>query len=114
LFVSFESTINSKWEWMRSHEDAVVRCTVEFAAKYPSLRRLYPYASLQNLWFSRKSEHPYDIDLPHIRYECMKFHAVGCGMEILLSGELKDVVECVASAVEKLCENGSEEPRRFG
>ena len=100
--MSVKDAIDRKWEWMLANEETIVRRTVEAAARFPSLRRLFPYASHQNLWFSRKTEYPYDRELPHIRYEYEKFHAVGCDNSVLFVGKLEDVVFHVATAMEGL------------
>lgn len=99
--MSVASAIDEKWAWMRSYEEPVVRRAVEVAAGYLVLRRLYPFASLQNLRFSHGTEYPYDWNLPHVRHDYGKFHAVGCSGEVLLVGTLEDVVERVVAAMEE-------------
>lgn len=97
--MSAERDIEVRWAWIVNHEDPIVRHVAQLASGYPVLRRLFPFASLQNLWFSRKTSHPYDYDLPHIRYEFGRFHAIGSDRAVLLVGAAEDVVSCVASAV---------------
>jgi hypothetical protein len=104
--VSATSVIDNKWEWMLTDEDPVIRLTVSVAIRYPSLRCLYPFASLQNLWFSHKVEYPYDWDPPHVRYDDGQFHAMGRGMVVLLIGNVDAVVACVAAAMEELHRDG--------
>src|SRR5256885_15303869 len=97
-------TIEMKWRELISDtdEDAneYVRRIAQCASREPALRRLYPYASLNDLRFSRKTSYPYDRDLPYIATTPFGEHEAAWNGELLGKGDLNTVVRLVARAVE--------------
>lgn len=39
---------------------------IEAAAAQPGLRRLYPFTSKWTLWFSARTSHPFEVELPAV------------------------------------------------
>ena len=100
--MSSDERFREIWARLVLDDDPIIRRTAIEAAKYPSLRRMYPFASLQNLRFSRRTQHPFELRLPHIRYEFGRFHAVDSDGNILLTGDLEVVVARVALEMESI------------
>ena len=87
------SAIEQQWAFVTAHPDSTVRGIAERAAEEPTLRALFPYASMSNLKFSRTTTYPYD-PMPYIltvepgqRYEVR-----GADNAPIASGTLDDMV----------------------
>jgi len=95
--------IDEQWNRLARDSDPQVRHIVEIAASYPSLRRLWPFASHSNLRFSRHTTYPYDLDLPYVLTSPDgSYEARGGDHSQLGRGELREVVAMVASAMEEI------------
>jgi hypothetical protein len=96
--------IELKWRELLNdaEEDAneFVQRIAECASHEPALRRLYPYASLNDLRFSRKTQYPYDRDLPYVATTPFGEHEAAWNGKLLGKGDLKTVVRLVAQALE--------------
>ena len=93
------SAIEEQWSCLLKADDARLRAIVCEAARYPNLRRLFPFASLSNLHFSRATSYPYD-HLPFILVTPFNEHeARGSDNAILGRGPLADMVRVVAEAI---------------
>lgn len=99
--MSVEREIEARWAWIVGHDDPIVRSAARLAERYPSLRRMFPFASLRNLRFSCATTYPYNWDLPFVRCDGERFQAVGHDSSVLSEGALEDVIARVASAMEE-------------
>lgn len=94
-----DRAIQEQWEYILSNGDLRLRAIAFEAARYPNLRRLFPFASLSNLHFSRTTSYPYD-DLPYVLVTPSDEHeARGADRRPLGKGDLPSVVRLVSEAI---------------
>ncbi|SRR6266542_2953446 len=96
------SIIDDQWHFVLHHTDEHVRRIAERASRMPGLRELFPYPSLSNLRFSRKTEYPYD-EMPYVltvKSEPATYEARGPDNRKLAEGNLDVVIAAVWRAIE--------------
>jgi hypothetical protein len=93
------SEYDKQWEFVLTHPDENVRRIAERASREPALRRLFPYASLSNLRFSRTDAYPYD-PLPYVlTVQDGHYEARAANNQPLGEGDLEAVIPVVVRAI---------------
>src|SRR4051794_16896705 len=96
------AAVEAAWSSMLGDRSEPIRRIASEAARYSNLRRLYPFASHDNLHFSRAATYPYDV-LPYVLTNSSGyFEARDFDNRPLERGDLAAVVRGVAEAVAKL------------
>jgi hypothetical protein len=96
------AAIDEQWSSVVNDSNTRLRAIACEAARYPNLRRLFPFRSLSNLHFSRKISYPYDY-LPYVLVTpSNEYEARGLDDVVLGKGALADMVRLVAEAVGEL------------
>jgi hypothetical protein len=103
-----EFAFEEQWEFVLNHPNSHVRTIAQRASREPVFRRRFPYASLNNLRFSTKTEYPYDL-LPYVRRvtELGRYEARAGDNEPLAAGDLETIIGVVAAAMSKELETPS-------
>jgi hypothetical protein len=91
--------IEQQWAFMLSHSEERVSALARRASEEPALRGLFPYNSLFNLRFSRKTQYPYDA-LPWVESRTPDtYWARGSDNRPLVAGDLDVVIAAVVEAI---------------
>lgn len=97
---TYEEIVSARWQAVLEDENVHVRRIAERAVREPVLRPLFPFGSHNDLWFSRRVEHPYDRNLPHIHTTFDEYEARAEDNSVLCSGNIETVVVRVTRAME--------------
>jgi hypothetical protein len=96
-----EDAIEEKWSFVLQHEQEPIRRIATEAARHPTLRRLFPFASHNDLHFSRVVVYPFD-ELPFVLTTPFGVHeARDFDNRPIGTGDLPEVVRLVAEAIGK-------------
>ncbi len=91
--------IEKQWDFILTHDDPRVRALAQRASEEPVLRALFPYNSLFNLRFSRKTEYPDDA-MPWVESCALDtYWARGSDNRPLVAGDIDVVIVAVVEAI---------------
>lgn len=98
----YSAAVNEQWAVLLSDADQHVRKIATLASQEPELRRLFPFASLSNVRFSRTTSYPFDFDLPFIlTTPAGSYEARDGDNSPLGSGDLPGVIKLVVEALKR-------------